>query len=316
MNSILKRFPSSRLAFVALTGCVVMVSSAFADVALTISTANRGQDLSFDTSYGWRFTLKAAVNVTDLGVWDWMARFGPDTPGLNESHLVTIWDSAGNAVAQATVPAGTNNTLVDVFRYTPLTAPVLLQPGTYTIGAYYSGTSGADPAAFFADPIVTSPYLSYDNSMLWFGDGPPDSFAPGESQGYFGPNFQFQPAGKLKLPLVAVSVDPNKIGRNGEAVFTVSRSFADSSQLTVKFTMEGSAVMDTDYFLTGLSDRIFIPAGETSATVSLIAITSKTKGHEDAVMVLQPDASYSLSHAKGGKKASEASVKIENNKSD
>jgi hypothetical protein len=173
MNWIINRLAHCRLALLAVTGLLTVASHTWADVALSISTSNRGDDLSFDTSYGWQFTLKAAVSVTDVGIWDRFARFGPDTPGLNESHLVTIWDSAGSPVAQGVVPSGTNNMLVDVFRYAPLPAPVLLQPGTYTIGAYYNGMSGGDHVAFFADPIFTSPYLSYNNAMLWFGNGPP-----------------------------------------------------------------------------------------------------------------------------------------------
>jgi hypothetical protein len=310
-----KRF-FAKLSLIATLCLVIVVPYAFADVALTISPSNRGDDLNFDTNYGWQFTLKAAVSVTDVGIWDVFARFGPDTPGLNESHLVTIWDSANNPVAQGVVPAGTNNTLVDVFRYAPLPAPVLLQPGTYTISAYYSGTSGFDHVAFFADPIVTSPYLSYNNGMLWFGSGPPAPYAPDQNNGYFGPNFQFQPVGKLVLPLVSVSVSPNKVTRNGQTTFTVSRSFADSSDMTVKIAISGSAEMDVDYFLDSLSDRVFIPGGETSTTVTLTAITTKTTGHENVVMTLLPDIYYSLSKANGGPKASQASVKIENKKSD
>jgi hypothetical protein len=113
---------------------------------------------------------------------------------------------------------------------------------------------------------------------------------------------------------VSVSVSPNKISRNGEAVFTVSRSFADSSTLVVKFEIGGSAEMDIDYYFNGLTDRMFIPPGETSSSVSITAITTKTKGHEDVVVTLLPDPNYSLSPAKGGNKASQASVKIENKK--
>lgn len=302
--------PSSLVSLALLLNGIIAVSPVAGDVALTISTANRGDKAGLDESLGWQFTLNQPVNVTDLGVWDRAAVFGPDTPGLVESHLVTIWDSAGNPVAQATVPSGTNNTLVDVFRYAPLPAPVLLQPGTYTIGAYYQ--SPADHLAFFADPIITSPYLSYDNSMDWLGNGPPDVFAPSQEQGYFGPNFQFQPAGKLILSSVTVHVSPDHIDHNGEAVFTITRSTPTSAPLVVKFAMSGDAEQDADYVLNGLSDEIVIAAGETSVTVSLTAITQKTKGHEEAVMILQPDANYSLSHDKDGKNAFTAKVTIEN----
>ncbi len=189
-----------------------------ATVALTISTSHRGEDLSLDTSDGWQFTLNSPVLVTDLGVWDGLSRSGPAGDGLGESHLVTIWDGSGNALAQALVPAGTSTTLVDVFRYVSLSSPVLLAPGTYTIAAYYDGSSQTpDSVAFFADPVVTAAELSYDNGMTWFGNGPPAIYAPDENQGYFGPNFQFQAVPESSvfalLAIGAVAVFGLKLGR-------------------------------------------------------------------------------------------------------
>ena len=70
--------------------------------------------------------------MTDLGVWDF------NNNGLAESHVVTIWDSASNPMAQATVD--NSGTLVDGFRYVSLTTPTLLLPGDYTIGDYYSSS--------------------------------------------------------------------------------------------------------------------------------------------------------------------------------
>lgn len=209
-------------------------------VALSISESNRGDDIGFDSNVGWRFTVITPILVTDLGVWDGFRRAGaaggnstPAGGGLGEAHTVTIWDANGNALTQATVPAGTVGTLVGVFRYVPVASPLLLQPGTYTIGAYYAGdTATPDSSAFFADPIVTAPELTYDNSMYWYGPGAPDPFSPSEESGYFGPNFQFQTAADNTPPSIdSVTASPDVLRPANHRLIpvTVSVSATDDS---------------------------------------------------------------------------------------
>ena len=49
---------------------------------------------------GWGFSLSSALDVTQLGVWD------QNGNGLAQSHMVTIWNSTGTAVAQVMIPSG------------------------------------------------------------------------------------------------------------------------------------------------------------------------------------------------------------------
>ena len=74
-------------------------------------------------------------------------------------------------------------------------------------------------------------------------------------------------------PFVSVSVSPSPISSiNQEAAFTISLSEPTSRTLGVAFFMSGGARFAFDYLLIGNFDRygqIIVPAGETSATVTL-----------------------------------------------
>ena len=200
-------------------------------IAASISR-NRGDDLNSDANVGWQFTVRTPIIVTDLGVWDGLrvsgAAGGGSTPaggGLGEAHTVTIWRANGTAVAQATVPAGTAGTLVDVFRYVSLPEPVTLPVGIYTISAYYAGnTATPDSDAFLADPIITAPELSYDAGMYWFGAGSPAPNSSDGSSGYFGPNFQFQDAAPTPPPDASQSM-LIPITKRRDMVFDYSGNF-------------------------------------------------------------------------------------------
>jgi len=71
--------------------------------------------------------------------------------------------------------------------------------------------------------------------------------------------------------------------------------------------MSGTAVLGTDYTLSGTPGKITISAGASSAVVTLQVITSKTKGSETATMNLQAGTGYTLNQ-----KVKSASVKIVN----
>jgi hypothetical protein len=141
-------------------------------------------DPPFDVTAGWAFTLSNPVLLTDLGVWD------QNGTGLNESHSVTLWTSAGTPVvgAQGTVPSGTGPTLTNGFRYISI-SPVLLAAGSYTIGAFYRLSS--ETIAIEASSISTASGVIYGGSRLRGGNGFPSGDSFGFSNSYFGPNFQF-----------------------------------------------------------------------------------------------------------------------------
>src|SRR5258707_2309265 len=101
---------------------------------------------------GWGFTLTSPLTVTDLGYFD-------GDSGLADPHPVGIWDSNGNLVAMATVPSGAAATLMNGFRFVPIT-PVVLGIGAFRIGGYANGTS-PDAFRFEVQSITTVPALSF-----------------------------------------------------------------------------------------------------------------------------------------------------------
>jgi hypothetical protein len=139
-----------------------------------------------DTTFGWAFSLTSAVSLTDLGIWDVL------NDGLNESHVVRIWDSTGNLITSGTVPSGMGGTLVNGFRYVSV-APTFLAAGSYVISAYY--LSSNDPVAGLAS-VTTAPEVTYGQGRagadttccVGGGDVFPTFLFP---NGAFGPNFQF-----------------------------------------------------------------------------------------------------------------------------
>jgi len=61
--------------------------------------------------------------------------------------------------------------------------------------------------------------------------------------------------------------------------------------------MSGSATRGTDYTLSGTHNQVTVPAGQSSATVTLHSIEEKdeaTEGNEAATMILSKGAGYQL----------------------
>jgi hypothetical protein len=184
----LRLAPALALALAALITCCPIQTRATPALSFTGGTAHSA---SGDITDGWAFSLSSATLVTDLGVWDSSNGTGIGD-GLAESHLVTIWTGAGAQLVQATVPAGTGATLDDGFRYVSLTSALLLQPGNYVIGAYYSPAS-LDQTTFTATTVTTVPGVTITGSRLTGGNNFPSGDAGGNGgapDSYFGPNFQ------------------------------------------------------------------------------------------------------------------------------
>ena len=133
---------------------------------------------------GWAFSVSTPIELTQLGLWD---RFDN---GLQEAHVVTVWTSTGTQLAQDTIPAGTSPTLTDRFRYVSLINPIVLPAGDYTIGGLYNSGS-ADLFSIGAATISPASGLTYAGSRFAIGDAFPTGDAGGNTNSYFGPNFQF-----------------------------------------------------------------------------------------------------------------------------
>ena len=58
--------------------------------------------------------------------------------------------------------------------------------------------------------------------------------------------------------------------------------------------MSGNAILNSDYSLSGPPNQITIMPNQMSGTVTLTAITMKTKGREKATMTINAGTGYSL----------------------
>ena len=166
------------------------VSGLHAQIVAVESTYNPGgiyYSMPPDSTYGWRFAVgDTPLAVTHLGYFD----AGLD--GLTDSHMVGIWDSAGTLMTQATVPSGTEGTLISAYRFT-LAAPATLQANTtYFIGGLSPTTSDAIIA--FEAPQTYASEITYQTATYSqvTGFASPDTAFSG-SHGVFGPNVQFTP---------------------------------------------------------------------------------------------------------------------------
>lgn len=91
----------------------------------------------------------------------------------------------------------------------------------------------------------------------------------------------------------------------GTATFTISTSMAPETPLIISYSMSGNAIPHSEYTLDGVIGQVTIPAGGTSATVTLVAPSNpKKKGTETATMNVAAGA-YGVS-------TSSASVTIRN----
>ena len=113
-------------------------------------------------------------------------------------------------------------------------------------------------------------------------------------------------------PTVSVVVSPTSVNEGSDATFTVSISHSNPTQTTVNYSMSGKASLGSDYTLTGPAGHAVIPAGQTSTTVVLHALTDNANERsETAVMTLNSGSGYGLPGNKSGK-ASTATVTILN----
>ena len=161
-----------------------------AQIVAVESTFNPGEtyySLTADQTFGWRFSVgDTPIAVTHLGYFD----AGLD--GLNDSHQVGIWDSAGTLMTQATVPSGTEGTLVSSYRFTLAASATLEANTTYYIGGLVPSASDAN--IVFGAPQTYASEINYETATYspLTGFVAPNTVFSG-SHGAFGPNFQFTP---------------------------------------------------------------------------------------------------------------------------
>jgi len=186
-----------KILVVALVAFLAGASTCFADsVALTPSS-------SFLTSYdsadsftiGWQFTVNSPVTVTGLGYYG-----GGLSDILATSHDVGIFDSNGNLLVSATIPAG-GGTLDDGFLFVSGFPKPTLTSGTYVIGA--ESMKSADSVVVEAAGLSTISQITVNNPALISLGSTALTLPTQDNSGtdpftgmeftYFGPNFEVTP---------------------------------------------------------------------------------------------------------------------------
>jgi hypothetical protein len=100
-------------------------------------------------------------------------------------------------------------------------------------------------------------------------------------------------------PIISLSASPTSVHQGSSATYTVSASNINPSQpVTVTYKMGGSARLGIIYTLSGPSGYITIPAGASTATVTLNALQSNLTRTKTAMMQLNSGAGYQLSNSK------------------
>jgi len=174
----------------------VVASPAYAVLALDVTPGGGGAGVDNRAfTLGWSFTVNSRIAVNELGVWD------EGSDGLGASHLVRLWTGAGALLASATIDNGDTPTAsaLSAGRWIMESiAPVVLDPGTYVIGADGDAGTWLDDAFRFAgQTISTVAEISYIQS-LFSDEGtlafPTNNISSGE-RGYQGPTFGLTDAG-------------------------------------------------------------------------------------------------------------------------
>jgi Matrixin len=102
------------------------------------------------------------------------------------------------------------------------------------------------------------------------------------------------PVPSVTLPTISVSVSPPNVRRGGSATFAITISNPRPSPVTVNYMMSGRAILGRQYRLSGSPGQATIPAGASSANVTLTAVAA-AKRPRVATMILIPNAAYDLS---------------------
>jgi hypothetical protein len=169
--SIKKLFPVLAIAILALGAPAVRADTAGISFTSPGTTFNNGAGFSL----GFSFTATSTVTIDAVGYFD--------EGGLQESHTVGIFDSAGNLLASAPITGGT---LTGFFDYVSI-APLTLTAGdTYQI----MGNSGfIDNYTFSPVGFSTAPGITFDSDEFTSGNTLAFGLNSEGVTGFFGPNF-------------------------------------------------------------------------------------------------------------------------------
>ncbi|HEY4285434.1 MAG TPA: LamG-like jellyroll fold domain-containing protein, partial [Chthoniobacterales bacterium] len=172
----------------------IVGAPSIAPLPLVITAGSAALRAGDGFTLGTRFTVGSQnETVSAVGAWDGPNSGGSIGDGLQASKPVAIWDSSGNVVASATVPAGTGGLLVGQFRYVAISPVTLLANQQYILGAYYSSGDPDQLRDQAGGPTMSADFNSYvaafTGSNTVGSISEPNGFAGGTA--YVGPSFLY-----------------------------------------------------------------------------------------------------------------------------
>ena len=248
-------------------------------------------DVMFVRSTDGGLTFSAPVRVNDDPVnpskWHWFGTFSVAPNG----RLDAVWHDTRNAA---------NNTDSQLFYSWSTDTGVTWAPNVQVSNTFnpFEGYPNQSKIGDYINIVsdATGGNVAYSATF---------NFNPGNGQHeedvYY---VRVQPTGgstptptPTPIPAVKVnlSVNPTSINEGQTATYTVTASSTVSQSITVGYAMSGTATNGTDYKLSGTANQVTIPAGQSSAAVTLKSKADHvTEGTETAIMTLQPGSGYKV----------------------
>jgi hypothetical protein len=245
-------------------------------------------DVMFVRSTDGGLTFSAPLRINDDGLtnkWHWFGTFSVAPNG----RLDAVWYDTRNAA---------NNTDSQLFYSWSTDAGVTWAPNVQVSNTF-------NPFEGYPNQSKIGDYITVvsDNTGGNVAYSATFNFNPGNGQHeedvYY---VRVQPTGgptptPTPTPAVKVnlSISPTQINEGQTAIYTVTASSIVSQSITVGYAMSGNATNGTDYRLSGTVNQVAIPAGQSSATVTLKSKADHvTEGTETATMTLQPGSGYKV----------------------
>lgn len=174
-----------------------LVAPAHADLVLDLTpggTPNACGSCSGGATYGWAFSVRNAITIDGLGMWD----FGSD--GLGQPSVqVGLWSSAGTLLASTTVTDASTRVasanLAGDWLFEAI-ATLTLGAGDYRIGALFNPTT---PVAQTNSPYTTISDVTVTGGVRGSGTGFSDPTASFTIP-IFGPTLHLADATQLPEP--------------------------------------------------------------------------------------------------------------------
>jgi hypothetical protein len=272
-------------------------TSAVAGVSITITNVN-DCPIAYVTSWvpgtlrndwsGW-LGMQVVVGTNSVRVTQLGRMMAPGNSGTHTVKLMQASDEtdvAGGSVAVA-MSGGT----AGQFQYGSLSSPVTLAAGT-TYWVLSEELRSEDSWYDYIGTVVTTTGVAADTASVW-GTGPGDWHTYPVTNQAFGP-VDFKYISDTPPAVVTVAASDAAAGEPGtNGMFTFTRTGASAADLTVNFTVSGTATSGKDYLALGTS--FVIPAGSATATVPVSVIDDpEPECDETVVLTLGAGSGYCI----------------------